>query len=99
MPKKQIQRTFAIAHDGDCVPFGLQVELQTLGQMGFVFDNQNMAHAGHVLRGAGNYKFTLGNSSTTVVPWPSPSLSANTRPPCFRAMARTMKRPRPVPFT
>ena len=43
--QKQIQRPLAIAHDGDRVPFGLQVELQSLGQVGFVFDNQNMTHA------------------------------------------------------
>src|SRR5438309_1371128 len=41
----------------------------------------------------------LGNSSTIVVPWPSPALSAKTLPPCFSAMARTMNRPNPVPFT
>jgi hypothetical protein len=45
LPEEQIQRPFAIAHDGHRVPFSLQVELQTFGQVGFVFDNQNVTHS------------------------------------------------------
>src|SRR5260221_694989 len=40
-----------------------------------------------------------GNSSVPVAPFPAPSLSANTRPPWLRAIARTINTPRPVPFT
>ena len=86
--EQQIESTLAVAHDLHRVPFGLQVELQALGEMSFVFDNQNAAHA--TLR---------GSSMTTVVPRPSPSLAAKTRPPCLRATARTINNPRPVPLT
>src|SRR5580700_1318183 len=90
--------------------FGLQVELQPLCQVRLVLYHQDAAHdtvafpgnsfSGNSLRGnsfLGNS--FLGNSKVTVVPFPAPSLSANTRPPCLRAMERTMNNPRPVPFT
>src|ERR1700733_6786381 len=69
------------------IPFGLAIEAQPLRQMRFIFHYQNAAHAAH-----------LGNSSTIVVPCPSPSLSANTLPPCFCAIAFTINNPNPVPF-
>ena len=99
MPRP-VKRSFTIADHGNGMPFGFQVELQAFSQVGFVFHNQNMTHASlSIPCRTGTQRFTRGNSSTTFVPRPSPSLSANTRPPCFRAIARTMKRPRPVPFT
>jgi hypothetical protein len=67
---------------------GFEIEAQALGQVRLVFDHQDAAHDA-----------LLGNSRVTVVPRASPSLSANTLPPCARAMERTMDRPRPVPFT
>ena len=39
-----------------------------------------------------------GSLSSKVVPWPRPSLRARTLPPCWAAMVRTRKRPRPVPL-
>ena len=40
-----------------------------------------------------------GNSIVNVLPRSEPSLSAYARPPWRSATDRTMKRPRPVPFT
>ena len=88
VPQKQLQRALAISRNFNRMPLGLEIELQPLGEMGFVFDDEHSAHA-----------VLLGSSKTTVVPRPSPSLSANTRPPCLRAIARTINNPRPVPFT
>src|SRR6267143_1060048 len=78
----------AIAHHFGGVAFGFEVKTKPLSQMSFVFHYE---HAAHAIR--------LGSSMVTVVPRPSPSLSAKTLPPCFFAMARTMNNPRPVPFT
>src|SRR2546429_5484547 len=72
------------------VSFGLQVEAQAVRQVRLVLHDQHPAHATVTFR---------GNSRVTVVPFPAPSLSANTRPPCLRAIDRTMNNPRPVPFT
>ena len=79
---------FAVAYDIHRVSFSFQIEPQALGQVRFVLDDKQMAHA-----------LLLGNSSTMVVPRAQPALSANTLPPCARAIARTMNRPSPVPFT
>jgi hypothetical protein len=38
-----------------------------------------------------------GSHMPTVIPWPSPSLSAHMRPPCASAICRQMCRPRPIP--
>src|SRR5207302_6322779 len=85
-----LQSRFAVRRNFHGVPFGLQVEAQTVGQVRLVLYYQHPAHATVTFR---------GNSMVTVVPFPAPSLSANTRPPCFRAIDRTMNNPRPVPFT
>src|SRR5580693_4711055 len=78
---------FTVAQDFDRMSFGLEVEAQAVGEMRFILDDQDAAHAA-----------LLGSSRVTVVPRASPALSAKTFPPCARAMARTMKRPRPVPL-
>ena len=54
----------------------------------FVFYQENFVH-----------REFLGSSMINVVPRPEPSLSAYALPPWRRAMARTMNRPRPLPFT
>jgi hypothetical protein len=71
------------------VPLGFEVEAEAVGQVLFVFDDEDAAHA------AGS----RGSCSVKVLPWPGPSLSANTRPPCLRATELTMKSPSPVPLT
>ena len=86
-PRSRLMARFAVARDLDGMAFRFQIEAQALRQMRFVFDHQDAAHAR-----------LLGNSRVTVVPRPSPALSANTLPPCARAIARTMNKPRPVPF-
>src|SRR6202049_4595460 len=79
---------FAISHHFRRVPFGFQIKAQPLRQVRLIFHHEDSAHASH-----------LGSSSTMVVPSPSPPLSAKTLPPCFFAMAFTINRPNPVPFT
>src|SRR5262249_134351 len=83
-----LKRAFAVGSDFDRVPLRLQVVAQPGSEVRFILDDQDAAHSA-----------LLGSSRTTVVPCPSPALSANTRPPCFLAIARTMNNPRPVPFT
>ena len=73
----------AIAFDVHVVAIGGEVEAQALGDVLLIFDDQDAAHA--TRSGA-----SLGNSSVNVAPSPSPWLSANTRPPCWRAIERTM---------
>ena len=90
-----LQSRFAVGGDLDGVPFCLQVEAQAIGQMRLVLNDNDAAHA--TVSFCGNS--FLGNSRVTVVPLPAPSLSANTRPPCLRAIDRTMNNPRPVPLT
>src|ERR1700723_2602335 len=85
-----LQRRFAVGSDLDRVPFGLQIKAQAIREGGLVFDDQHAAHATVTF---------LGNSRVTVVPLPAPSLSANPRPPCLRAIERTINNPSPVPFT
>src|SRR5580704_5771324 len=107
MTEQQLDRALAIAGNFDAVPFGFEIETQPLSQVCFIFDDEHAAHARFsrtALSRAGfstapfSWEGFRGNSTTTVVPCPSPRLSANARPPCFLAMARTMKRPRPVPL-
>ena len=86
--EQAFQRGLAIAGEFDGVAFGLQVEAEAFGEVRFVFDDQHFRHAR-----------LLGSSRVTVVPRPSPALSAKTLPPCVFAIERTMKRPSPVPFT
>src|SRR4029077_3037766 len=86
--QQALERRLAIGRKLRRVSFGLEIEAQASGEMSFVLYHQHAAHAR--LR---------GSSSVTVVPRPAPSLSAKTFPPCARAMARTMNRPSPVPFT
>ena len=86
--EQALERGLAIAGDFDGVAFGLQIEAEAFGEVRFVFDDKHFRHAR-----------LLGSSSVTVVPRPSPALSAKTLPPCVFAIERTMKSPRPVPFT
>ena len=87
--RKAGERGLACLHHLGQMTFGLEVEPQPLGQVPFVFDDQDSAHTS----GA------IGSESVNVLPWPGPPLSATTRPPCLRATERTMYRPSPVPFT
>ena len=66
----------------------LQVQLQAAGQVLLVFDDEDAAHDAF-----------SGSSRVKVLPRPAPRLSANARPPCRRATARTIDRPSPVPRT
>ena len=79
---------FSVSHHFRRIAFRFEVEAQSLRQMRLILHHQHPAHAAH-----------LGSSSTIVVPCPSPPLSANTLPPCFCAIAFTINRPSPVPFT
>ncbi len=89
---KALDSGLSIANELDRMALGFEIEAQAVGDVSFVFDYKHATHG--VLRDG-----LTGNSKVTVVPLPSPPLSANTLPPCARATARTMKRPRPVPFT
>src|SRR4051812_19153507 len=71
---EHLQRAFAITGDGDLVAFGFKVEAQAIGQVLFIFDNKDVAHA--LLPDS-----AFGNSNVNVLPWFSPGLSAKTRPP------------------
>src|SRR4029453_18105254 len=102
-----VERLFTVGRDDRVVTFGLEVEAQPIGNVLLVFDNENTAHgemgSGVILRfskkdSRPHYEVSRGNSRVNVDPWPSPSLCANTRPPCARAIERTMYRPRPVPL-
>src|ERR1700704_3206567 len=85
-----LQSRLAVRRNFYGVSFGLQVKAQAIREVRLVLAHQNPAHATVTFR---------GNSRVTVVPFPAPSLSAKTRPPCLRAIDRTMNSPRPVPFT
>src|SRR5208337_5551605 len=86
--QQAIRGLFAVPHDFGGISLLLQIEAQPLRQMSLILDHQNAAQAVH-----------LGSSRMMVVPWPTPSLSANTLPPCFFAIAFTINNPRPVPLT
>ena len=86
--EQPFQSGLAIASDFDGVAFGLQIEAEPFGEVRFVFDDKHFRHVR-----------LLGSSRVTVVPRPSPALSAKTLPPCVFAIERTIKSPRPVPFT
>src|SRR6202011_4411700 len=73
---QHFQRCFPCLHHLDLVALGLEIESQPFGQVLLVFHHQNAAH------------FTMGSSSTNVLPCPEPSLSAQTRPPCRLATER-----------
>ena len=57
----------------------VEVEAEAVRDVLFVLDDQDAAH-----------RARRGSSRVKVAPCPSPSLSANTRPPCARAIERTM---------
>src|SRR5579883_560121 len=69
------------------IAFFFQVVAQAVGQVLLVLHHQDARH------------HFAGNSRINVLPRPGPSLSTQTRPPCWRATVRTMKRPKPVPLT
>src|SRR5579863_6781095 len=106
MTQQQLDGALTVARNLDPVTFGFEIETQTLSDVRFVLDDQNAAHArfsrtalsARLSRALFPRETLRGSSTTTVVPWPSPRLSAKARPPCFLAMARTMNRPRPVPL-
>ena len=66
----------------------LEIELQAPGEVFLVFDDEDAAHDAF-----------SGSSRVKVLPRPAPRLSANARPPCRRATARTIDSPSPVPRT
>ena len=43
--EQPLRRQLAVAHNGDLVAFGFEVEAQAIGEMLFVFDDQNSWHA------------------------------------------------------
>src|SRR5262249_47298192 len=86
---QQIERGLAVADRLDLVTLGLEIEFQAVGQMLFVFNDQNNTH-----------HFSMrGSSIVKILPIPSPSLSAKVLPPCLPTMERTMKSPSPAPLT
>ena len=89
--EEQRQRVLAVVGDGHFVAFGLEVEAQAVGEMRLVVHDEDAAHADlgcNATASASPAK--RGSSTVNVAPCPSPSLCANTRPPCARAMDRTM---------
>ena len=68
--------------------FRLEVQLEAPGEVLLVFDDEDAAHVAF-----------SGSSRVKVLPRPAPRLSANARPPCRRATARTIDSPSPVPRT
>src|SRR5580692_2298866 len=104
--QQQLDGALAISSNFDTVAFGFEIETQTLRDVRFVLHDQNAAHArfsrtalsARLSRALVSRERLRGSSTTTVVPWPSPRLSAKARPPCFFAMARTMNSPKPVPL-
>ena len=85
------ERVLAGLGEVDLVSLGFQVEAQPVREVGFVLDDEDAAHD-PVPAAA------VGSCTVKVVPWPGPSLSANTVPPWRATTARTMKRPRPAPL-
>src|SRR5262249_26495762 len=83
------QNFLAVVDDDHVMALGLQVKTESLGDVALIFHNQDTAHT----------RYTLGRRMVNVLPWPSPSLSAKTSPPCRRTMERQRKRPKPVPLT
>ena len=83
-----LERFFAIVDDVDVVPLSLEVVTQAVGQVLFVFDDEDAAHCGA----------TSGSCTMNVLPCPGPPLSAYTFPPWRATTDRTMKSPRPVPL-
>ena len=92
----------AISDNFSGVSFGLQIEHQSLRQMGFIFHHENAEWLRHRALPDWFRRSVQGISAScnrSVVPFPSPSLKAVASPPCCRAIVRTRKRPSPVPFT
>ena len=73
----------------------LEVQLEAAGQVLLVFDDEDAARDAV---GGSHHAFS-GSSRVKVLPRPAPRLSANARPPCRRATARTIDSPSPVPRT
>ena len=67
------ERGLAVARDVHLVPVGLEVEAQAHREVGLVLDHQQARHQVRTIR---------GSSMVNVEPRPSPSLVADTRPPC-----------------
>src|SRR5277367_6079965 len=85
---------FSVALDGGVVAFGLKVEEQTLGEVRLVFDDEDAGECAHCLLSSCSFavcRSRRGSWTLTVVPLPSPALSAKASPPCWRAIVRTMK--------
>ena len=88
---EQRQRLLAVAGDGHLVALGLEVEAQAVGDVRLVLDDEDAAHADFGCSATASASpAKRGSSTVNVAPRPSPSLWANTRPPCARAMERTM---------
>ena len=77
--EQPVERLLAVAVDVHLVALGLEVEAEPVGEVGLVFDDEDPAQL-----------IILGSSSVKVAPLFSPTLSANTRPPCRFAIDRTM---------
>src|SRR4029077_16068902 len=83
-----LERVLTVVDHVDVVLLRLEIETQAVRQMLFVLDDEDPAHC----------DVTIGSSTMNVLPWPGPSLSANTLPPCRATTERTMNRPSPVPL-
>ena len=87
--RESIGSAGSIPHHLDRVALGLQIELEPLGEMGFVLDDQN---SGHQEESGAARRVT-----TKRLPSPAPPLRATTRPPWRRTRFRTMNNPSPSP--
>src|SRR5436305_2491673 len=85
--EEHLESRLTVAHHFDGISFSLEVEPQPFGEVLLVFHHQYSRH------------LAIGNSTTNVLPFPGPSLSAHALPPWRLATERTMYNPSPVPFT
>src|SRR4051812_48179499 len=103
MSGHQLERRFSGLGDEHLVPLGFEIESETRGDVEFVFNDEQSRHGSEPARYQGAAALAdggaAGSSSVKVAPWPGPRLSAKARPPCRFAVAHTMNRPSPVPFT
>ena len=74
----------------DLVSIGLEIEPYAFGDVLLVFHDENAAHPACAPGTPAGKDVARGSSTVKVAPRPSPSLCAKTRPPCARAIVRTM---------
>ena len=90
------ERGLPVGRNHRLVSLRFEVEPETVSDVLFVFDDEDPVHrkvpglqvpGRSVVSGSDTSR---GSSSVRVAPRPSPSLWANTLPPCARAIVRTM---------